>query len=66
MTANPDASINSTQALVRLLEAALAAAVAADEPCFIDVVSRPIGERIPPVYSWLKESGIDPFSQDPY
>jgi acetolactate synthase-1/2/3 large subunit len=48
------------------LETALAAAFAADEPCFIDVVTRPIEERIPPVYSWLKESGIDPLSQDPY
>jgi len=48
------------------LESALAAAFSGEEPCFIDVVTRPIEERIPPVYSWLKESGIEPLSEDPY
>ena len=48
------------------LEDGLAAAFAGKAPCFIDVVTRPIEERIPPVYSWLKESGIEPLSEDPY
>jgi acetolactate synthase-1/2/3 large subunit len=48
------------------LEDSLAAAFADGGPCFIDVVTRPIEERIPPVYSWLKDTGIDPLSQDPY
>jgi acetolactate synthase-1/2/3 large subunit len=48
------------------LEGGLTAAFSGEEPCFIDVVTRPIEERIPPVYSWLKESGIEPLSEDPY
>jgi len=48
------------------LEKSLAEAFASREPCFIDILSRPIEEKIPPVYSWLKECGIDPLSKDPY
>jgi acetolactate synthase-1/2/3 large subunit len=46
------------------LEKILAEAFASAGPSFIDVLSRPIEEKIPPVYSWLKACGIDPLSQD--
>jgi acetolactate synthase-1/2/3 large subunit len=48
------------------LEKSLAEAFASKDPCFIDILSRPIEEKIPPVYSWLKECGIDPLSKEPY
>jgi acetolactate synthase-1/2/3 large subunit len=48
------------------LEDSLRQAFAAGGPCLIDVRSRPIEDRIPPVFSWLKESGLDPLSKDPY
>jgi acetolactate synthase I/II/III large subunit len=48
------------------LEDSLRRAFAAGEPCLIDVLSRPIEDRIPPVFSWLKDSGLDPLSKDPY
>ena len=47
------------------LETSLAAAFAGAGPSFIDVLSRPIEQKIPPVYSWLKESGIDPLGHEP-
>ena len=47
------------------LETSLAAAFAGTGPSFIDVLSRPIEQKIPPVYSWLKECGIDPLGQEP-
>ena len=48
------------------LEDSLEQAFASADPCLIDVRSRPIEDRIPPVFSWLKESGLDPMSKEPY
>lgn len=42
------------------LERALDEAFAHDGPCFLDVVTEPLLEEIPPVYSWLKAAGQDP------
>jgi thiamine pyrophosphate-dependent acetolactate synthase large subunit-like protein len=47
------------------LETSLASAFAGAGPSFIDVLSRPIEQKIPPVYSWLKECGIDPLGHEP-
>jgi acetolactate synthase-1/2/3 large subunit len=42
------------------LERALDEAFAHDGPCFLDVVTEPLVNEIPPVYSWLKAAGKDP------
>jgi acetolactate synthase-1/2/3 large subunit len=42
------------------LERALDVAFAHDGPCFLDVVTEPLVNEIPPVYSWLKAAGKDP------
>lgn len=42
------------------LERALDEAFAHDGPCFLDVVTEPLVNEIPPVYSWLKAAGRDP------
>ncbi|WP_082407343.1 thiamine pyrophosphate-binding protein [Mesorhizobium sp. 1M-11] len=42
------------------LEQALAAAFASDEPVFVDIVVESIADRLPPVFSWLEKSGVDP------
>lgn len=42
------------------LEAGLQAAFAYDRPMFLDVVVESIGETIPPVFSWLRRTGVDP------
>lgn len=41
-------------------EAAAIKAFASDGPCFIDVVVESIADRLPPVFSWLTKSGVDP------
>jgi acetolactate synthase-1/2/3 large subunit len=48
------------------LEDSLQQAFAETGPTLIDVRSRPIEDRIPPVFSWLKESGLDPLSREPF
>ena len=42
------------------LERALDEAFAHDGPCFLDVVTEPLVNEIPPVYSWLKAAGRNP------
>ena len=42
------------------LEKALDEAFAHDGPCFLDIVTEPLVNEIPPVYSWLKAAGRDP------
>lgn len=42
------------------LERALDEAFAHDGPCFLDIVTEPLVNEIPPVYSWLKAAGRDP------
>lgn len=42
------------------LERALDEAFAHDGPCFLDIVTEPLVNEIPPVYSWLKAAGKDP------
>jgi acetolactate synthase I/II/III large subunit len=42
------------------LERALDEAFAHDGPCFLDVVTEPLVNEVPPVYSWLKTAGKDP------
>jgi acetolactate synthase I/II/III large subunit len=42
------------------LERALDEAFAHDGPCFLDVVTEPLVNDVPPVYSWLKAAGKDP------
>jgi len=42
------------------LERALDEAFAHDGPCFLDVVTEPLVNDVPPVYSWLKSAGRDP------
>jgi acetolactate synthase-1/2/3 large subunit len=42
------------------LEIAFAAAFSCEEPVFVDVVVESIADRLPPVFSWLTKSGIDP------
>jgi acetolactate synthase I/II/III large subunit len=42
------------------LELALHEAFLLDEPVFIDTVVESIADRLPPVFSWLKKTGIDP------
>lgn len=42
------------------LEKALDEAFAHDGPSFLDVVTEPLVQEIPPVYSWLKAAGKDP------
>ena len=42
------------------LAQALDEAFAHDGPCFLDVVTEPLVNDIPPVYSWLKAAGKDP------
>jgi len=42
------------------LERALDEAFAHDGPSFLDVVTEPLINEIPPVYSWLKAAGQDP------
>jgi acetolactate synthase-1/2/3 large subunit len=42
------------------LERALDEAFAHDGPTFLDVVTEPLLDEIPPVYSWLKAAGRDP------
>jgi acetolactate synthase-1/2/3 large subunit len=42
------------------LEQALDEAFAHDGPCFLDVVTEPLINEIPPVYSWLRAAGKDP------
>lgn len=44
------------------LDAALAEAVALDEPVFLDLVVESIADRLPPVHSWHRLIGIDPES----
>lgn len=34
------------------------------EPCFIDIVVESIADRLPPVFSWLTKTGIDPRTAD--
>ncbi|MCP8895105.1 thiamine pyrophosphate-binding protein [Shinella daejeonensis] len=41
-------------------ESALVAAFGHDGPCFIDVVVESIANRLPPVYSWLQKTGVNP------
>jgi len=42
------------------LEQALDQAFAHDGPSFLDIVTEPLVNEIPPVYSWLKAAGRDP------
>ena len=42
------------------LELALREAFQLDEPVFIDAVVESIADRLPPVFSWLKNAGLDP------
>ncbi len=42
------------------LEKALDEAFAHDGPSFLDIVTEPLVNEIPPVYSWLKAAGRDP------
>jgi acetolactate synthase I/II/III large subunit len=42
------------------LEAGLQAAFSATHPVFLDVVVESIGDKLPPVFHWLRKSGIDP------
>ena len=42
------------------LEAGLQVAFAQERPVFLDVVVESIGEKIPPVFNWLRKSGVDP------
>lgn len=42
------------------LERALDEAFAHDGPSFLDIVTEPLVNEIPPVYSWLKAAGRDP------
>jgi acetolactate synthase-1/2/3 large subunit len=42
------------------LQQALDEAFAHNGPCFLDVVTEPLVNEIPPVYSWLKAAGKDP------
>ncbi|MCM2251721.1 MAG: thiamine pyrophosphate-binding protein [Ramlibacter sp.] len=42
------------------LERALDEAFSHDGPCFLDVVTEPLVNDVPPVYSWLKSAGRDP------
>lgn len=42
------------------LERALDEAFAHDGPCFLDLVTEPLVNEIPPVYSWLEAAGKDP------
>jgi acetolactate synthase-1/2/3 large subunit len=42
------------------LETALDAAFAQKRPAFLDIVTEPLLEDLPPVYSWLKKAGFDP------
>ena len=45
------------------LERALESAFAETGPAFIDIVSEPEMQELPPVYSWLKAAGLDPLRQ---
>ena len=42
------------------LEAGLQAAFSHEHPVFLDVVVESIGEKIPPVFDWLRKTGVDP------
>jgi acetolactate synthase I/II/III large subunit len=42
------------------LERAMDEAFAHDGPAFLDIVTEPLVNEIPPVYSWLKAAGRDP------
>ena len=44
------------------LEPALDKAFAHDGPVFVDVHVRTCAEEIPPVYTWIKRSGLDPLA----
>lgn len=46
------------------LETAVREAFGHDGPCFIDVVVESIANRLPPVYSWLQKTGVDPTALD--
>jgi acetolactate synthase-1/2/3 large subunit len=42
------------------LEKGFEAAFAHDGPIFLDVVVESIGDKIPPVFNWLRKTGVDP------
>lgn len=46
------------------LDSALSEAFSLWEPCFLDVVVESIADRLPPVFSWLKNAGADPEAID--
>jgi acetolactate synthase I/II/III large subunit len=46
------------------LDAALAQAFRHDGPVLLDVLVESIAEQLPPVYNWLRQTGIDPLTVD--
>jgi acetolactate synthase I/II/III large subunit len=46
------------------LDAALAQAFRHDGPVLLDVIVESIAEQLPPVYNWLRQTGVDPLTVD--
>jgi acetolactate synthase-1/2/3 large subunit len=44
------------------LEAALDMAFAHDGPVFVDVAVESLAEVIPPVFNWLRKTGVEPLN----
>jgi acetolactate synthase-1/2/3 large subunit len=46
------------------LDAALAQAFRHDGPVLLDIMVESIAEQLPPVYNWLRQTGVDPLTVD--